>query len=99
MSLNLVQLQDNLKNLSKDQLEKVYRNGTVPQFLVMTEMARRKEMEAEYQKNQAASLTTVAEDVLSPTRAPTRSATAAKGLGAIGAASEQDGHFFWRSSY
>ena len=77
MALNLVRLQDKLKDLSDSQLRSVYDKGTVPQFLVMTEMGRRKEMKEEYQKNLSASATTVAEDVLSPDTA------AARGLGAL----------------
>ena len=51
MVANLVQIQDKLKDLSDDQLRSAYSQGTVPQFMVMTEMGRRKEMKEEYQKN------------------------------------------------
>ena len=77
MVANLVQIQDKLKDLSDNQLRTAYSQGTVPQFLVMTEMGRRKEMKEEYQKNQAQGSTTVAEDILSP------AANMARGLGAM----------------
>ena len=66
MVANLVQLQDKLKDLSDKQLRDIYSKGMVPQFLVMTEMGRRKEMQDEYQKNQMQQATTVAEDLMSP---------------------------------
>jgi hypothetical protein len=74
---NLVQIQDKLKDLSDKQLRDVFTKGTVPQFLVMTEMGRRKEMKEEYQKNQAQAATTVAEDILNP------ATKMAQGLGAL----------------
>jgi len=77
MVANLVQIQDKLKDLSDNQLRTAYSQGTVPQFLVMTEMGRRKEMKEEYQKNQAQGSTTVAEDILSP------ATNMARGLGAM----------------
>jgi len=77
MVANLVQIQDKLKDLSDNQLRIAYSQGTVPQFLIMTEMGRRKEMKEEYQKNQAQGSTTVAEDILSP------AANTARGLGAM----------------
>ena len=66
MIANLVQLQDKLKDLSDKQLRDIYSKGTVPQFLVMTEMGRRKEMQEEYQRNQQQQATTVAQDLMSP---------------------------------
>ena len=77
MVANLVQIQDKLKDLSDNQLRSAYSQGTVPQFMVMTEMGRRKEMKEEYQKNQAQGSTTVAEDILAP------AANMARGLGAM----------------
>ena len=74
---NLVQIQDKLKDLSDNQLRDVFSKGTVPQFLVMTEMGRRKEMKEEYQKNQAQAASTVAEDILNP------ATNMAQGLGAL----------------
>ena len=66
MVANLVQLQDKLKDLSDMQLRDIYSKGTVPQFLVMTEMGRRKEMQEEYQRSQQQQATTVAQDLMSP---------------------------------
>jgi len=77
MVANLVQIQDKLKDLSDNQLRDVFSTGSVPQFMVMTEMGRRKEMNEEYQKNQAQAATTVAEDILSPAN------SMAQGLGAL----------------
>lgn len=74
---NLVQIQDKLKDLSDTQLRDVFSKGAVPQFLVMTEMGRRKEMKEEYQKNQAQAATTVAEDIFNP------ATNMAQGLGAL----------------
>lgn len=77
MVANLIQIQDKLKDLSDSQLRDVFSSGSVPQFMVMTEMGRRKEMKEEYQKNQAQAATTVAEDILSS------STNMARGLGAL----------------
>ncbi len=77
MVANLVQIQDKLKDLSDNQLRDIFSSGSVPQFMVMTEMGRRKEMKEEYQKNQAQAATTVAEDILSP------ATNMAQGLGAL----------------
>ena len=77
MVANLVQIQDKLKDLSDNQLRDIFSTGSVPQFMVMTEMGRRKEMNEEYQKNQAQAATTVAEDILSPAN------SMAQGLGAL----------------
>ena len=47
--MNIIELQDNLKNFSQDQLIKEMQmpSGQVPQFLVLGELDRRKKMLAE----------------------------------------------------
>jgi hypothetical protein len=49
--MNIIELQDNLKNFSQDQLIKEMQmpSGQVPQFLVLGELDRRKKMMAEMQ--------------------------------------------------
>lgn len=65
--MNLIDLQDNLKNLSDQQLAQEMQapSGHVPQYLVLSELQRRKSMRDSFQAQQAkAPSTTVAEDAL-----------------------------------
>lgn len=63
--MNIIELQDNLKNFSQDQLIKEMQmpSGQVPQFLVLGELDRRKKMLAEIQSQKAKEPTVAQEAV------------------------------------
>lgn len=62
--MNILKVQDTLKNLSDEQLAQEMRlpSGTAPQYLVMTEMQRREKMRAEF-SGQEPPKTTMAEEM------------------------------------
>ena len=62
--MNILKVQDTLKNLSDEQLAQEMRlpSGTAPQYLVMTEMQRRQKMRAEF-SGQEPPKTTMAEEM------------------------------------
>jgi hypothetical protein len=64
--MNILELQDNLKDVSDDVLMKEMQmpSGNAPQFLVLSELKRRKRMRDEFQRQQAANISTVAEEVV-----------------------------------
>jgi len=66
--MNLLQTQDSLKNLSDQQLMTEMQNptGQVPQFLVLSELKRRKDMR---NQNQSPPSRTVAEELTEPSQA------------------------------
>ena len=53
--MNVIQIQDDLKNFSEDQLIKEMQqpSGSAPQFLVLSELNRRKRVKGEYAARQA----------------------------------------------
>jgi hypothetical protein len=65
--MNIVKLQNELKGVPDDALIGYVQNptGTVPSYLALSELQRRKEMRAKYQTQQAPE-TSVAEDLASP---------------------------------
>ena len=62
--MNILKIQDNLKNLSDEQLAQEMRlpSGSSPQYLVMTEMQRRQKMREEFSGNEPPK-TTMAEEM------------------------------------
>jgi len=70
--MNIIELQDNLKDVSDDVLMKEMQmpSGNAPQFLVLSELKRRKRMRDEYQRQQAADIPTVAEEVVTGAGVP-----------------------------
>jgi len=70
--MNLVELQDKLKNLSQDQLVQQMQapTGDIPQFLLLSEITRRKKMESEFEGQKAKDDTTVAEDMMAVSGMP-----------------------------
>lgn len=74
--MNILQQQDALKNLSDQQLmqEAQAPSGSVPQFLVLGELKRRKDMRSSFRAQAEQPTTTVAEDLAAPPQG---------GLGAI----------------
>lgn len=72
--MNIVQLQEQLKNFSQDQLvrEMQMPSGTAPQFLVLGEIMRRQKMQQDFAAQQAkgAPQSTVAEDAIAASGVP-----------------------------
>ena len=64
--MNVLQLQDSLRGLSESQLvsEMQSPSGNVPQFLVLSEMTRRKKVRDDYSKRMSDQSKTVAEDAI-----------------------------------
>ena len=70
--MNIVEVQDNLKNFSQDQLiNEINRpSGMVPQFLVLTELGRRNRIKQDMEGRQAQNQPTVAQEVVSAAGVP-----------------------------
>ena len=72
--MNIVQLQEQLKNFSQDQLvrEMQMPSGTAPQFLVLGEIMRRQKMQQDFSAQQAKGQpqSTVAEDAIAASGVP-----------------------------
>jgi len=64
--MNIIELQERLKDLPEQALmqEMQMPSGTAPQFLVLSELKRRKRMRDEYQRQQAQGMQTVAEEAV-----------------------------------
>jgi hypothetical protein len=74
---NMIQLQDDLKNFSEQQLvrEMQMPSGQVPQFLILTELGRRKRMKDDFSRQQAAGTPTVAEETVATAGMPVGAST------------------------
>lgn len=70
--MNILQLQERLKDLPDNALmqEMQMPTGNAPQFLVLSELKRRKRMRDEYKRQEAADMKTVAEEVVTGAGAP-----------------------------
>ena len=70
--MNVLQIQDDLKNFSEDQLirEMQQPSGSAPQFLVLSELNRRKRVKGEFEARQAKNIPTVAEEAVSAAGVP-----------------------------
>ena len=70
--MNIIDIQDNLKNLPEQALmqEMQMPTGSAPQFLVLGELKRRKQMRDDYKRQQNADMKTVAEEVVTAAGAP-----------------------------
>jgi hypothetical protein len=70
--MNIIDLQDKLKNLSQQQLiqEMQMPTGQMPQFLVLSELTRRKKMEDSFAIEQGRDQSTVAQDAVSAAGMP-----------------------------
>ena len=70
--MNIIDIQDQLKNFSEDQLinEMQMPSGNAPQFLVLSEIQRRKRMRDDFAKRQAAQQPTVAEEAVAAAGVP-----------------------------
>ena len=68
---NIIQQQDDLKNLSQQQLVTAMQSGAYPQFLVLSELNRRKRMANDQARREAVDDTnTVAQEVVNATGVP-----------------------------
>lgn len=76
--MNIIELQDNLKDLPDRALvqEMQMPTGNMPQFLVLSELTRRRRMRDEYNRQKAADMPTVAEEVMTAAGAPQGGITA-----------------------
>ena len=70
--MNIIEIQDSLKDLPDNALMKEMQmpTGTAPQFLVLSELKRRKRMRDDYQRQQNADMKTVAEEVVTAAGMP-----------------------------
>jgi hypothetical protein len=70
--MNIIELQDRLKDLPDNALmqEMQMPTGNAPQFLVLSELKRRKRMRDEYKRQEAADMPTVAEEVVTGAGVP-----------------------------
>jgi len=70
--MNLVDLQDKLKNFSQDQLVQQMQapTGDIPQFLLLSEITRRQKMRESFDGQQGQDQTTVAEDAIAAAGVP-----------------------------
>ena len=73
--MNLLQVQDDLKNFSQDQLVKEMQqpSGSTPQFLVLSELNRRKRVKGDFEARQAKQQPTVAEEAVASAGVPQES--------------------------
>lgn len=77
--MNMIDVQDKLKGLSEDQLVREMQapTGVAPQFLVLSEITRRKRMRDSFQNQEAQPTTTIAEEAVASAGVPQQ------GLGAM----------------
>tara|TARA_R110000796_G_scaffold57450_4_gene132533 strand:+ start:1379 stop:3640 length:2262 start_codon:yes stop_codon:yes gene_type:complete len=70
--MNIIDIQDDLKNLPEQALmqEMQRPTGSAPQFLVLGELKRRKQMRDDYKRQQNSDMKTVAEEVVTAAGAP-----------------------------
>jgi len=70
--MNILKVQDDLKNFSQQQLvtEMQRPSGNVPQFLVLSELSRRKRMQTEQARAEAANTPTVAQEAVTAAGMP-----------------------------
>ena len=70
--MNIIDIQDQLKNFSEQQLisEMQMPTGSAPQFLILSEIKRRKRVRDDFMKREAANQPTVAEEAISAAGVP-----------------------------
>ena len=70
--MNIIELQDNLKNFSEDQLvnEMQTPSGMIPQFLVLSELNRRKRVKDDFAARSAENQNTVAQEAIAASGLP-----------------------------
>ena len=90
--MNILELQEDIKDLSDKRLmqEMQMPTGAIPQYLVLTELTRRKRMRDEYNRQEAQDIQTVAEEVVTASGVPQKGLTAMAGALASNTALSQD---------
>jgi len=70
--MNVLEIQNDLKNFSEEQLIKEMQqpSGSAPQFLILSELNRRKRVKGEFEARQAKNMPTVAEEAVSAAGVP-----------------------------
>ena len=70
--MNIIQVQDNLKNFSQDQLIKEMQqpSGSTPQFLVLSELNRRKRVKGDFDARESQNQPTVAQEAVASAGVP-----------------------------
>ena len=70
--MNIIDIQDNLKNLPENALMQEFQQptGNAPQFLILGELKRRKQMREDYQRQQNSDMKTVAEETITGAGVP-----------------------------
>ena len=70
--MNIIEVQDNLKNFSEDQLvsEMQSPSGMIPQFLVLSELNRRKRVKDDFAARSAENQNTVAQEAIAAAGMP-----------------------------
>ena len=70
--MNILQIQDDLKNFSEEQLinEMQRPSGNAPQYLVLSEINRRKRVKSDFEASKAADTNTVAEEAVASAGVP-----------------------------
>jgi len=70
--MNIIDIQDNLKNLAENALMQEFQQptGNAPQFLILGELKRRKQMREDYQRQQNSDMKTVAEETITGAGVP-----------------------------
>jgi hypothetical protein len=70
--MNIIEVQESLKDLPDNALMQEMQNptGSAPQFLVLSELKRRKRMRDDYQRQQNMDMPTVAEEVVTAAGMP-----------------------------
>ena len=79
--MNILELQEDIKDYPDKELvrEMQMPSGSVPQYLVLTELTRRKRMRDEYNRQEAKDIQTVAEEVVTASGVPQGGLTAMAG--------------------
>ena len=90
--MNIIDLQESLKDYPDNRLMAEYQRPTnnIPQFLILSELQRRKRMRDEYKRQQAASEPTVAEEMITGAGVPQEGLMAMAGAMAPNTAVSQD---------
>ncbi len=68
--MSIIDLQEDLKDVSDNGLMEAFRSGSAPQFLVLGELQRRKRMRDDFKRREAADMPTVAEEMITGAGVP-----------------------------
>jgi len=68
--MSIIDLQEDLKDVSDNGLMEAFRSGSAPQFLVLGELQRRKRMRDDFKRQEAKDMPTVAEEIITGAGVP-----------------------------